>query len=173
MDVHDKIDEIVKYVESARTMPMSSSAVVNRTDLLAMIETLRSVLPGSLRGAEAVLDQREALLAEARTNAGQLIAAGREEQERLVSEHGVLVAAEARAEEALATATARADEMRREVDDYVDAKLAHLELSVDKILDTVRQGRERLRGSNAYDELAADDAAIAFGSDENRPGTER
>lgn len=158
MDVHDKIDEIVKYLESARTMPMSSSAVVNRSDLLAMMEALRSTLPGSLRGAEAVLDQREALLAEARTNADGLVAAGEEEQERLVSEHGVLVAAETKAEEVIAAATARADEMRREVDDYVDAKLAHLELAVDKILDTVRQGRERLRGSSAYDELAADDS---------------
>ena len=155
MDVHDKIDEIVKFLESARTMPMSSSAVVNRPDLLRMLEELRAMLPGSLRAAEAVLDQREALLAEARTNAERLIATGQQEHERLVSEHSVLVAAEAKAEEAVAAVAEKADEMRRQVDDYVDAKLAHLELSVDKILETVRQGRERLRGPSAYAELAA------------------
>ncbi len=157
MDVHDKIDEIVKFLESARTMPMSSSAVVNRPDLLRMLEELRAMLPGSLRAAEAVLDQREALLAEARTNAERLIATGQQEHERLVSEHGVLVAAEGKAEEAVAAAAEKADEMRRQVDDYVDAKLAHLELSVDKILETVRQGRERLRGPSAYAELAGGD----------------
>jgi hypothetical protein len=120
-----------------------------------MLEELRGMLPGSLRAAEAVLDQREALLAEARTNAERLIQTGQQEQERLVSEHAVLMAAEANADEAIASATAKAEETRRQVDDYVDAKLAHLELQVEKILDTVRQGRERLRGSSAYEQLAA------------------
>jgi hypothetical protein len=160
MDVHHKIDEIVKFLESARTMPMSSSAVVNRPDLLGMLEELRAMLPGSLRAAEAVLDQREALLAEARTNAERLIQTGQKEQERLVSEHGVLMAAEAKAEETTASAKAKAEETRLQVDDYVDAKLAHMELQVEKMLDTVRQGRERLRGLNAYEQLAAGEEAL-------------
>ncbi|HEX6577780.1 MAG TPA: hypothetical protein VF082_05375 [Jiangellaceae bacterium] len=155
MDVHDKLDEVVAYLESARAMPMSSSAVVNRTELLARLDAVRAMLPGSLRAAEMVLDQREELLAEAKANAERIIESATREQERLVSEHGVLVAAETKAEEILATAIAKGDDMRGEVDDYVDAKLAHLELAVDKILDTVRQGRERLRSSNAYGELGA------------------
>jgi multidrug efflux pump subunit AcrA (membrane-fusion protein) len=155
MDVHDKIDEIVKFLESARTMPMSSSAVVNRPELLGMLEEVRGMLPSNLRAAEAVLDQREALLAEARANAERLIATGQQEQERLVSEHGVLVAAEAKAEQTTAAAALRSEELRRQVDDYVDAKLAHLEVQVDKILDTVRQGRDRLRVTSSYDELGA------------------
>ena len=155
MDVHDKLDEIAAYLESARAMPMSSSAVVNRTELMARLDAVRAMLPGSLRAAEMVLDQREELLAEAKANAESIIESATREQERLVSEHGVLVAAEAKAEEILATAIAKVDDMRGEVDDYVDAKLAHLELAVDKILDTVRQGRERLRSSNAYGGLGA------------------
>ena len=155
MDVHDKLDEIVAYLESARAMPMSSSAVVNRTELLERLDAVRAMLPGSLRAAEMVLDQREELLAEAKANAERIIESATREQERLVSEHGVLVAAETKAEEILATAIAKVDDMRGEVDDYVDAKLAHLELAVDKILDTVRQGRERLRSSNTYGELGA------------------
>ena len=155
MDVHDKLDEIVAYLESARAMPMSSSAVVNRSELLARLDAVRAMLPGSLRAAEMVLDQREELLAEAKANAERIIEAATQEQERLVSEHSVLVAAESKAEEIRAAAIAKVDDMRGQVDDYVDAKLAHLELAVDKILDTVRQGRERLRSSNAYGELGA------------------
>jgi cell division septum initiation protein DivIVA len=162
MDVHDKIDEIVAYLESARAMPMSSSAVVNRTELLSKLDAVRTMLPGSLRAAEMVLDQREALLAEAQANAERIAESALQEQQRLVSEHGVLVAAETKAEEILAAAIAKADDMRGEVDDYVDAKLAHLEVAVDKILDTVRQGRERLRGTNTYG---------ALGGDEDRRGS--
>ena len=61
MYVHDKLDEIVAYLESARAMPMSSSAVVNRSELLARLDAVRAMLPGSLRAAEMVLDQREEL----------------------------------------------------------------------------------------------------------------
>ena len=108
MDVHDKLDEIVAYLESARAMPMSSSAVVNRSELLARLDAVRAMLPGSLRAAEMVLDQREELLAEAKANAERIIEAATQERERLVSEHGVLVAAETKAEEIRAAAIAKA-----------------------------------------------------------------
>ena len=154
MDVHDKLDEIVKYVESARAMPMSSSSVVNRTDLLSQLRALRDMLPAALQEADQLLDEREELLARARSDADALVRTGQQEREHLVAEHEVLTAAQTRAEETLTAATAKADELNREVDDYVDAKLAHLELAVEKILETVRQGRDRLRQTSSYADLA-------------------
>jgi chromosome segregation ATPase len=154
MDVHDKLDEIVKYVESARAMPMSSSSVVNRTELLSQLRALRDMLPAALQEADQLLDEREELLARARSDADALVRTGQQEREHLVAEHEVLMAAQTRAEETLTAATAKADELNREVDDYVDAKLAHLELAVEKILETVRQGRDRLRQTSSYADLA-------------------
>ena len=154
MDVHDKLDEIVKYVESARAMPMSSSSVVNRTELLSQLRALRDMLPAALQEADQLLDEREELLARARSDADALVRTGQQEREHLVAEHEVLTAAQTRAEETLTAATAKADELNREVDDYVDAKLAHLELAVEKILETVRQGRDRLRQTSSHADLA-------------------
>jgi chromosome segregation ATPase len=153
MDVNDKLDEIVKYVESARSMPMSSSSVVNRTELLGQLQALREMLPATLQEADRLLGEREQLLAEAQSEAEALVAAGEQERDRLIAEHEVLSAAQARAEETLAAATAKADDLSRGVDDYVDAKLAHLEVAVDRILETVRQGRKRLRNTTAYSDL--------------------
>ena len=154
MDVHDKLDEIVKYVESARAMPMSSSSVVNRTELLSQLRALRDMLPAALQEADQLLDEREELLARARSDADALVRTGQQEREHLVAEHEVLTAAQTRAEETLTAAAAKADELNREVDDYVDAKLAHLELAVERILETVRQGRDRLRQTSSYADLA-------------------
>ena len=154
MDVHDKLDEIVKYVESARAMPMSSSSVVNRTELLGQLHALRDILPATLQEADQLLDEREQLLAQARSDADALVLTGQEERALLVAEHEVLTEAQTRAEETLTAAAEKADELRREVDDYVDAKLAHLELAVEKILETVRQGRDRLRTTSSYADLA-------------------
>ncbi|HET6920190.1 MAG TPA: hypothetical protein VFI46_12090 [Jiangellaceae bacterium] len=163
MDVNDKLDEIVTYVESARSMPMSSSSVVNRTELLGRLQALREMLPATLDEADKLLEEREQLLAQAQVDAAALVATGQAERDRLIAEHEVLVAAQTRAEETLAAATAKADELSRGVDDYVDAKLAHLEVAVDRILETVRQGRERLRKTSAYAELAATDDSQGSG----------
>jgi cell division septum initiation protein DivIVA len=159
MDVHDKLDEIMKYVESARAMPMSSSSVVNRTELLGQLHALRDILPATLQEADQLLDEREQLLAQARSDADALVLTGQEERALLVAEHEVLTEAQTRAEETLTAAAERADELRREVDDYVDAKLAHLELAVEKILETVRRGRDRLSRTSAYAELADTEAS--------------
>jgi ABC-type transporter Mla subunit MlaD len=153
MDVHDKLEEIVKYVEAARSMPMSSSSVINRTELLSQLHALREMLPVTLQEADDLLGERDQVLAQARSDAEELVAAGNDERERLISSHEVLTAAQARAEQTLAEATTKADEISRGVDDYVDAKLAHLELAVDRILETVRQGRARLREASPYAEL--------------------
>ena len=159
MDVNDKLDEIVKYVESARAMPMSSSSVVNRTELLGQLRVLRDMLPATLQEADRLLDEREQLLAQARSDADALVVTGQEQRALLVAEHEVLTEAQTRAEETLTAAAATADELRREVDDYVDAKLAHLELAAEKILETVRRGRDRLSRTSAYADLADIEAA--------------
>lgn len=52
MDVQKKLDEIVETVGNARSMPMSASCVVNRAELLAMLEEVREALPGSLAHAQ-------------------------------------------------------------------------------------------------------------------------
>jgi hypothetical protein len=43
--------------------------------------------------------------------------------------------------------------MRQETDDYIDGKLATFEITLQKTLQTVDRGRERLR-SQMYQELA-------------------
>jgi chromosome segregation ATPase len=157
VDVNDKLDEIVRYVESARSMPMSSSSVINRTELLSQLQALRGMLPSTLQEADRLLGEREEVLGQAQSDAEAVVAAGRAERDQLVAEHEVLTAAQTLAEATLAAATAKADELSRGVDDYVDAKLAHLEIAVDRILETIRQGRERLQKTSAYSELGSGD----------------
>ncbi|WP_157574823.1 hypothetical protein [Jiangella muralis] len=154
MEVHDKIAEIVALVDSARTMPMSSTAMVNKQQLLALLDEVREGLPANLQAAEAVLGQREALLIEARGNAERVLANANAEQARLVADHAVTQAARLEAEEILRQAREQAENIRSDADDYVDAKLARLEISAARIVETVRDGREQLRHPTAYEELS-------------------
>jgi hypothetical protein len=44
--------------------------------------------------------------------------------------------------------------MQREVDDYIDGKLANFEVVLAKVLTAVERGRDKLRGRHELDDLA-------------------
>ena len=157
MKIHDKLDEIVAFIESARGLPMSSSVVVNKAELARLLDELRGLFPDDLLEAQAVLERREHILTEAVANAERLLTAAEEEKQRLVADEEVLRQARIEAGTVLQSARAESEHMAREIDGYVDAKLAHLEVSITKLLDTVRQGRDHLAEPGLYNDLAAPD----------------
>ena len=158
MDVHAKLAEIRQVVEGARSMPMSASAVVNRGELLAMLEELREGLDTALSDAHKVLADRDGIVDDGRREADQIVADAREERERITSDTEVFRLAKRRADEVLEQAHAEADGLRRETDDYVDQKLANFEISLERTIEAVRRGRERLAGRTALDSLTPEEA---------------
>ena len=92
---------------------------------------------------------RAELIARGEQEHDDLIAAGRSERERLVSESDVYRSAVARADELGAATAAEAQAMRREVDNYVDAKLGEFEATLSHLLRSVEHGRANV-GSRAH-----------------------
>lgn len=146
MDVHDKLDEVTAVVEGARSMPMSASCVVNRGEVLALLEELRGLLPEEFRHAQMLLADRESVVDEGRREAQRLLVRAEEERLTLTSETEVVREARREAERILAEALVAAQTMRSEADDYVDTKLANFEVVLDKTLAAVHRGRDKLRG---------------------------
>ncbi|MFF4804517.1 cell division initiation protein [Streptomyces sp. NPDC001351] len=147
MDVQKKLDEIVAAVSGARSMPMSASCVVNRADLLSMLEELREALPGSLAQAQELIGDREQMVEQARQEADRIIGQAHAERGSLISDTEVARRSQAEAERILAEAREEAEEVRAEADDYVDSKLANFEVVLTKTLGSVGRGREKLLGT--------------------------
>lgn len=153
MDVHDKLDEVSALVENARAMPMSASCVVNRGQVLDLLDEVRALLPDSLAQADDVLADREDIVAAARVEADRVLAEAEDRARLLVGEHEIYRAAVAEADAVRADADAEAERMRRETDDYVDAKLANFEVALHKTIAAVQKGRDKIRGRHDYDDL--------------------
>lgn len=153
MDVHDKIDELAAMVENARAMPMSASCIVNRAEMLALIDELRELLPEEFHHATVLLSDREAVVEEGRQDARRVVEAAYEERERMLSETEIVAEAGRMAEQVKAAAAEEALAMRNEVDDYVDTKLANFEVALHKTLAAVHRGREKLQGRTELGEL--------------------
>lgn len=159
MDVHAKVAQIRALVAGARAMPMSSSCVVSRPEVLEHIDELAAMLRDALGDADRVVSDRDKVVASGRAEADRIVADAYVEQEKLVSDTDVFRIARRAADELLGEARAEAAALRRETDDYVDERLAGLELSLHKTLDAVSRGRSRLQGRSELDELHLDGAA--------------
>ncbi|WP_328343787.1 ATP synthase F0 subunit B [Streptomyces violaceus] len=147
MDVQKKLDEIVSAVSGARSMPMSASCVVNRAELLSLLEEVRAALPDSLAQAQELIGGREQMVEHARQEAERIIGQAHAERGSLISDTEVARRSQAEADRILAEARQEAEEVRAEADDYVDSKLANFEVVLTKTLGSVGRGREKLLGT--------------------------
>ncbi len=170
MDVQKKLDEIVEVVGSARSMPMSASCVVNRADLLAMLDEVRQALPGSLAQAQELIGGREQLVEQARQEAERIIESAHAQRGTLISDTAVARQSQDEADRILDEARREAEEIRAEADDYVDSKLANFEVVLTKTIGSVDRGREKLlgRGPGLDAEGRSDEDAPEYSAD---PGT--
>jgi hypothetical protein len=116
VDPQDRIDEMLQLVETARSMPMSRNCIVDRGEMIAVLEQLRTELPTELRRAGALLEERDKIIDAGKREAGRIIAEARAEAQRL----------------------------RDEVDDYVDTALANFEQFLTRSLASIERGRDKM-----------------------------
>ena len=153
MDVQERLDELAVLVEDAKSVPLSASCVLNRAQVLDLIEEIRQLLPESVMRADELLADREAVVQDGRREADRILERARGEADRMISEHEVYLAAVSEADALRHDSIQETARMRQETDDYIDSKLATFEITLHKTLQTVDRGRERMR-SKMYEELA-------------------
>ena len=155
--VTDRLVALRRTVEEARAMPMSASAVVNRTEVLGMLDDLEQAVGEAASECDRVLAQRDGIIGDAETRAAQIIEDARNERDRLLSDTEVYRVATREAETLLNDARAEAEGLRKETDDYVDSRLATFEITLERTIEAVRRGRERLAGRSSLDTWGGDD----------------
>ena len=149
MDVQQKLDEITSTVENARSMPMSASIVVNKSELIALLAEVREALPTELAQAQQTVQQGDQVVEGARREAERIVHEAQGERARLISGTEVAMHAQAEADRILAESRSESEEERREADDYVDSKLANFEVVLTKTLGAIGRGRAKLRAGGA------------------------
>lgn len=140
------LDAIEQAVLQARAMPMSSSVLVNRAEILELVAQVREALPSQLHRADELLADADSARAAARAEADAVLARARERAAELVSQESVVTAAQERAAQIVADAEQTAEALRRDADDYCDRRLADFEIDLGKVLSQVQAGRAKLAG---------------------------
>jgi hypothetical protein len=180
MDIAQRLQQLEEMAMTAKSMPLSSSVLINREELLEMIQEMREALPEEVKQARWVVKDREQLLAKARRDAEGLIQQALAQQAKLVSGEEVVKEANREAERIVNESREEARQIRHEAEDYTDQKMAAFEAAITRTMEQVAQikeaqdalvgrireqlartlqqverGRERLRGGTiAEEELA-------------------
>jgi len=154
MDSIEKLNSAITLIEEARGVPLSASCVVHRGEILEILDGARVALPTDLDQAIEIISARDQIIEEARTSAEQMIATAREDVARMVEQTAIVQAARDEAQRILDDARALADEERAEVESYIDGRLATLEVILNRTMEAVARGRERLEGAGDKDVLS-------------------
>ena len=146
MDVVESLEVAIAAVEEARSVPLSASCVLNRGEMLQILDKVKVSFPSDLAKAIAVLRDKDQILESAREQADAIIAQAREEVARLVEQTSIVTTARKEAQKIMAEVTAESNASRDEIDEYIDTRLATLEVVLNKTLDVISKGRDQLGG---------------------------
>ena len=97
-----------------------------------------------------VVGDRDAVVALGSEEAEEILRQARLQSEQMVSDTDVYRLATERAVEVPQAAAREAASLRAETDAYVEAKLANFELTLERTLDMVRNGRAQLSGGHSH-----------------------
>ena len=149
-DVTAQLDALRRAVDEARSVPMSASVMINRSEFHAALDQLEVVIDKTLSEATEVVDDREAVVASGSEEAEEILRQARLRSEQMVSDTDVYRLATERAVEVQQAAAREAASLRAETDEYVEGKLANFELTLERTLDLVRKGRAQLSGGHSH-----------------------
>lgn len=154
-DVEHMMRRLHELVASARPMPLSTSVMVNRDEVLDLIDETIARLPDELRAARWLLKEREEYLAKVKREGEDILDQARTRAERMVQRTEVVKASEARARKIVDAATDEAGQLKNEVEDFCDQKLASFEIVLERTMKMVGAGRQKLQGSLNTGEVPA------------------
>ena len=148
----EKLARLRELILNARSMPMSASCVINRSEVLEAIDDVIQHLPDEFAEAQRVIDEAQDKVSEGEAEAARIIAEARSQVSRLAEDSEVVQAAEAMAAAIKAEAEVEAAALRRETDVFIDSRMASFESVLHKTSSQVKTARLRLSERSSLDQ---------------------
>lgn len=143
-ELQELVDELILAVEGARNVPLSSSVMLDRNQLLDMLYRLRDELPDELRSARWMVREREAFVARTNEKARELLERARQRSEQMVSESYIVKEAVEEANSLIRRAEAEGTRIRLEAEDDAERAYENADAVLAELLAQVRHARSEL-----------------------------
>ena len=149
-DVTRLIDMLYEKVEDAKAPALKPNmSMVDRDEILDLLDELRAQLPVELRRAKELLSAREKFVEDAKRDVDRMMRQAELEAKSKVSESEVLSAAREKSRAMIAHAEERCRRMYQVTNAYTEDALARAEEAMQMALDEVKQSRVNFRSASA------------------------
>lgn len=146
------ISDIESYIDNCKFQPLSNTKIiVNKDQLEDMLNELRLKTPEEVKKYQKILNNKDAIIADAKEQAETIVNAAQIRTEELINEHEIMQRAYAQANALIEQATAQAQQIldsatedansiRQGAMDYTDDMLEKLQYIIEK---SIRDNRDR------------------------------
>ena len=149
-DVNRLIDMLYERIEDAKSPALKPNmSIVDRDELLDLLDELRAQLPVEMKRAQELLAAREKFVEDAKRDVERMMRQAELEAKTKVSESEVTYAAREKARQIIARAEERSRQLYQIANEYAEDALARTEEAVQAALDEVKQSRTRFRSASA------------------------
>ena len=149
-DVTRLIDMLYERIEDAKSPALKPNmSMVERDEMLDILDELRSALPVELKRAQELLAAREKFVDDAKREVDRMRRQAEMDARNMVSDSEVLYAAKEKARQIIAKAEERSRQLYQVANEYAEDALARTEEAVQAALDEVRQSRVQFRSASA------------------------
>ena len=149
-DINRLIDMIYERIEDAKSPAFSRNmSLVDRDEMLDLLEELRGLLPVEIKRAQELLAAREKFVNDAKRDVERMLRQADLDAKAKVSESEILYAAQERARQIVTRAEDRSRQLYQVANEYADDALARTEEAVQAALDEVKQSRVNFRAASA------------------------
>lgn len=143
------ISEIEDYIDSCKFQPLSNTKiVVNKDEIDELLAELRLRTPDEIKKYQKIINNKDAILNDAKQRADTFLAQANERREELISEHEIMQQAYAQANDMMQQASneaqgildkavADANDIRLAAVQYTDDELANLEKVISHIMENI------------------------------------
>ncbi len=141
MDILYLVDRLENLIASSRRMPLVNQIIVKESDILNVVDQMRTTIPDEIKQARRIIQDKERILAQAQAEASHLLTRAREESERAMNREGLLRAAEERSQDLVRRAAEHSQDLVRQAEEHTE----HLKIDADAyVAATLRNLKEHL-----------------------------
>ena len=145
VEIINLIDMLEEIVNNGGKVPFSNKITVDRDEMLSVLNEMRMRLPGDIKMAMGVMEDKQKILMQAQKNAKNIIAEAENQRDIMVEEHKITQLATEQAQETVETAQRKAKEMRIGARDYVDGMLEEFEQYLQEKISELEENRRSLK----------------------------
>ena len=145
MDIEQLIDALEDKIDSCTTIPIWGRGIIDKDELLDMIQDIRMKYPDEMKQAKWVKEERQRIINDAQKEAAGIIKAAEDQIAAMVNEHDITQQAYEKANQIVDSAQKNSHEIRVGANQYADDVLRALEEELIKTAETIRANRNGSR----------------------------